>query len=667
MKSCGMKKQKNNNQKKSSFSLGRFITTHTVILGCVLLVLILGLGTGVMAFENTYKQRFFPGVVIGEISVAGLTYTQALDSIEPKLLELESTGLHFVSGETELIIPATVEPVDPGTGERILFSVDPDATVEAAYTIGRSGSFIYQLGEQIKTLLVGKRVPVQYFLNEEELVNELQTGFSALERPPQNAEFIYDPQTGEWSVTSDQSGQVFQYENILSEVHLRFNRASSDPIQLQLYTSPAKVTEAEAETLLPLVKDVLELAPLSVVAEDHSFELGQEEFAEWLAPTTFGVGLNHEAVQTTLDRWGEEVNQPAKEGKFKFVDGQIEQFEDSQEGKMIDVLASIGQLRTQLIEERRSEVSLIISKDIPAVTPDNIQELGIQELLGTGHSNKSGSPYNRQLNIARGAELLNGLLIPPGEEFSLLDHLRPFTTDNGYYAELVIKDNKTTPEIGGGLCQIGTTTFRAAMNAGLDITERRNHSYAVSYYFDDANNLPGTDATIYDPSPDMKFINDTGHWMLFETKIEGNDLYFSFYGTNDGRKAYFTPPQISGWVAPPPTKEVEDSSLAPGEQKCTERAHAGTTSSFDYIIEYADGTQHQETFSSVYKPWQAVCLVGPRAETTTDTTTETESESTDSTDSTDTSDTENVAPPPSEESETSAPDTNSETKKKKKK
>src|SRR5690606_1808590 len=141
------------------------------------------------------------------------------------------------------------------------------------------------------------------------------------------------------------------------------------------------------------------------------------------------------------------------------------------------------------------------------------------EILGVGYSNFAGSPANRVHNISIGAAKLDGLLIAPGEEFSLLNALRPFTVTAGYLPELVIKGDKITPEVGGGLCQIGSTTFRAAMNSGLSITERRNHSLVVSYYNDPRNGNPGTDATIYDGSPDFKFINDTGHHILIKTEM----------------------------------------------------------------------------------------------------------------------------------------------------
>jgi vancomycin resistance protein YoaR len=103
----------------------------------------------------------------------------------------------------------------------------------------------------------------------------------------------------------------------------------------------------------------------------------------------------------------------------------------------------------------------------------------------------------------------------------------------------VIKNNKTEPEFGGGICQVSTTVFRVAINSGLEITARRNHAYPVSYY-----NPQGMDATVYVPRPDLRFINDTPGYILIQTKIEGTKLTFQFYGTDDGRKIEIIGPKI---------------------------------------------------------------------------------------------------------------------------
>jgi vancomycin resistance protein YoaR len=171
--------------------------------------------------------------------------------------------------------------------------------------------------------------------------------------------------------------------------------------------------------------------------------------------------------------------------------------------------------------------------------------------------------------------------------------------------ELVIKGNRTIPEYGGGLCQIGTTVFRATLASGLPVTARRNHSYRVVYY-----EPAGTDATIYDPAPDYKFVNDTGGTVLIQTRIEGDDLIFEFWGKPDGRIANQTKPRIFNITPPPPTKIIETEDLPVGEKKCTEKPHSGADTEFTYTVTYPNGEVKQEVFKSHYIPWQEVCLIG---------------------------------------------------------
>jgi len=254
---------------------------------------------------------------------------------------------------------------------------------------------------------------------------------------------------------------------------------------------------------------------------------------------------------------------------------------------------------------------LAVTSVDPAITTENVNDLGITEVLGVGYSNYSGSPKNRVHNISIGVKKLNGTLIPPGQEVSLLSILRPFTETAGYLPELVIKGDKIEPEVGGGLCQIGSTMFRAAMGAGLPITERRNHSLVVSYYNDPRNHNPGTDATIYDPAPDLKFVNDTGHFILITTAMnsENGDLTFTLWGTSDGRKGEYTEPVVERWIAAGEDKLIESPDLAPGQKKC-QAAHVGAVTSFTYTVTKADGTKIETPFPSTYRPLPKICLVG---------------------------------------------------------
>ncbi|KKQ60438.1 MAG: VanW family protein [Parcubacteria group bacterium GW2011_GWE2_38_18] len=338
---------------------------------------------------------------------------------------------------------------------------------------------------------------------------------------------------------------------------------------------------------------------------------------QWLAlvpnPNSSGkddkvmIALNNNNVEKYLkDKVASTTDQKLVDAKFQIsAGGRVTQFQAGKEGRELDIAANLSKIEDEFIKNKKQEIELIINKLSPESNVNDVNTLGIKEIIGTGQSTFTGSPRNRVKNISIGAAALNGIIVKPGENFSLLKTLGKIDASNGYLQELVIKEGKTIPEYGGGLCQIGTTIFRAAVNSGLPIVERRNHSYRVSYY-----EPAGTDATIYDPAPDFKFKNDTGNNILIQTRIEGTKLYFDIWGTKDERIAEQTKPTIYNIVKPKPTKLIETTDLPAGKKKCTESAHNGADAFFDYKVTYADGTIKKERFSSHYVPWQEVCLIG---------------------------------------------------------
>lgn len=204
----------------------------------------------------------------------------------------------------------------------------------------------------------------------------------------------------------------------------------------------------------------------------------------------------------------------------------------------------------QKAQEKTEEVSqepqknpvaeeLIVPKLSRNATQEELEKYDMGELLGEGVSNFRGSPKNRISNIKTGASKFNGVLIKPGEEFSFINALGNVDASTGYLPELVIKPNETIPEYGGGLCQVSTTMFRAALNAGLKITSRFNHAYAVQYY-----SPIGLDATVYIPKPDFMFVNDTPNYIFVRTRVEGAQLFFDFYGKSDGRTTKIIGPKV---------------------------------------------------------------------------------------------------------------------------
>jgi vancomycin resistance protein YoaR len=215
--------------------------------------------------------------------------------------------------------------------------------------------------------------------------------------------------------------------------------------------------------------------------------------------------------------------------------------------------------------------------------------------VAVGESDFSNSPANRRRNIAVGLEKFNGALVAPGETFSFVETLGPVDAKAGFLKELVIKGDRTVPDFGGGLCQVSSTAYRGVWEAGYPIAARQNHSYVVSHY------APvGTDATIYQPSPDMKFVNDGAESLLIQTYAEGNDAYFIYYGTKVERQTDVLGPFIWGRTGVPPSKVEYTSALAPGQRKNIGNPVPGMKVAWYRVTRTPDGKEKTEPFYSSY-------------------------------------------------------------------
>lgn len=247
------------------------------------------------------------------------------------------------------------------------------------------------------------------------------------------------------------------------------------------------------------------------------------------------------ALKTFVAELADKIVQDPVDVKFSVADGRVIIAEPEKVGRRLKEDESLS-LFTRVLEGSETEtVKITLPTEItqPKLIGSDRERLGLKELVGEGRTNFKGSPKNRIYNIRRSLEQFENIIIQPGEEFSFVDYLGEVDGEHGYLPELVIKNNETLPEFGGGICQVSTTVFRAAIYSGMKITQRRNHAYPVKYY------APyGMDATIYIPKPDLAFVNNTPGAILVQSTIEGTELTFRFYGTKDGRVVAVDGPHI---------------------------------------------------------------------------------------------------------------------------
>ncbi len=268
-------------------------------------------------------------------------------------------------------------------------------------------------------------------------------------------------------------------------------------------------------------------------------------------------------------------------------------------GRKLDT-AKAAFLIKKAIEEKLNYVNLPLIKDYPEVTiPEELQKKGIVELVSSGETDFKGSPPNRINNIQVGLARFNGTLVEPGKEFVFGDILGPVDETTGYKKELVIKGDRTVPDYGGGLCQVSTTMYRAVLSGGFPVTQRKNHTYAVSYY-----SPTGLDATVYPPTVDLKFINDSPGAILMQSFTLGTKAYWNFYGTRDERKVHLIGPYYRDHTPPPPAKTEYTAKLKPGEKETLGHAVPGLFASWYRQVTYAD-PEKPVYFESIFSKYQA--------------------------------------------------------------
>lgn len=594
-----------------------------IVFGAIFLILGVAASYVYYDVQKKYADRIYPGLYIGEIDLSGLNKEQAQMIVDQKVKKIETDGIIFSYQDKQVAIAAYMASSSPDVLiNNFNYKINDD--IEKAYQYGRSGSIFSKLQSRINLTIHNVSLPASYELSLENIESILRYNFSAYENLGTSAKLIYS--NGTFSIDNEKNGEHLAYRQALETFQNQLRNLNQNNIGLFKETDIPAILKKDCEDLEAEAERIASSTPFTIFYKDKEWTIDKDTLANLLAikiEPRFSilkdktiVGLDIEKVTQFLnDKVVPEVNIKAIEPKFKIVNGRVAEFQGSRDGVEVNIEETIKKIENELLEgclsgkteceENGKKIEIIIKETKSEIQTSEVNNLGIKEIIGTGHSNFKGSPANRRHNIATGAAAVNGTMLKPNEEFSLIKTLGKIDAESGYLPELVIKDNKTIPEYGGGLCQVGTTVFRATVNTGLPVTSRRNHSYRVSYY-----EPAGTDATIYDPAPDYKFINDTPYNILIQSRIEGNDLYFDFWSTEDGRIATSTYPTIYNIVKPAPTKIVETTDLKPGVKKCTESAHNGADAYFDYTVTYPNGEVKEQRFSSHYVPWREVCLLG---------------------------------------------------------
>ena len=511
----------------------------------IVIILMLMFFIGIISFTNyNYSDKILPNIFISGESYSNLTKEEALNKLNDRTKDIRENGLTFLYYSKTYNIPLS----------ELGIILNTETIIERAYNYGHKEDIIENIKDHFKLQTESIHFQIAAKIDEKIMDDYIFHNLSYIEDPPKDFRYIYE--NDNFIPKEARSGIVIDRSELKTNILNNITNFQNNIIKLSLVERKPSITSDHNDNALLQANNLIKNKIILKYNSDQ-WEVQQADFALWIG---FGlvenndleVKADHLTIEDYLLTIIPQINCEPINAQLDFKDERIEMFSLSQEGIALQVEKSREEIDRAIFKKENYsdnpekeitiEIEMITEKVQPEITTESIDNMGITSLLATGESNFYGSTRNRKHNIAVGAGKFQGILIGPGDLFSFNKVLGNVGPREGYLPELVIKKGETVPEYGGGLCQVSTTTFRGAVLAGLEITERKNHAYAVKYYAPQ-----GTDATIYPPHPDLQFKNNTPAYILIQTKIEGNKLYFDFYGSDDGRNVQMKGPVTYNW------------------------------------------------------------------------------------------------------------------------
>jgi vancomycin resistance protein YoaR len=565
---------------------------------------LLAFGSAGAGYVLAFSGKLAPHTSVGGLHVGGDDQMQAAADVNAREQVFLNTPLVLSYGSKTW----RVKPSQLG------LSFSNDDAIEEAYEYDRTGSLPQEFGHLLLASVKRRSYAPDLFPVTIAGKSYLEKNvLASIETPPAETTLNFIP--GNVTVVRGVPGKLLDYESFDVALAAAYGNGATT-IPLVLATFQPTVSAADAEVARAQASALLS-APFTVKAGSITLTLQPSELAGILttAPLLDGSGLRlilkPVTTQALLASWSTKINQPATNVQVQESSGQLAIAQVGKDGSTLDVTAAQQQLAAlaadQTLPAGRT-ITLSVQDVAAPVNPQNLASLGIVQLIGTATTSLGGSPGSRLFNIALGQKTLNGILVQPGDTFSTIGALGPVDEAHGYEDGLSIIGNRTIPEPGGGLCQVSTTLFRAVLNAGLPVVERVAHSYRVEYY--EVGVGPGLDATIYEPGPDFKWKNDTGHAILIQSHIADGNITFDLYGTSDGRVSSVPTPTILSQTPAPAPIYTDTNTLPKGATQQIEISHPGAVTTVTYTVTRNGSVINQQTFKSDYQPWPAQYLVG---------------------------------------------------------
>jgi len=584
---------------------GYRLSVRQIPLVAILLAFIVG---GVM--DVRYAEMALPGVRLGDVALGGMGASEVSRAVNDAAVPLVTAPVTFTYMSREWRPSAREIGMRVGTEEM----------QARAMATGRTWVWPLRWVQVLAVPLWRPDVTFRAEIDRTQLSAYLEKLASGVNRNP--VEATLSIKAGQIILTPAVNGERIDVETATRAVRLPATLTDRQVVALPVVVAQPRTSQTSIAEAQRVAQKVM-AGPLFIRAGEQSWSLSLAQLESMLAfRREVGVdggydrllaGLNEADVAAFVKTIAQQVERAPQDGQFRWDGKAIVFTRDGLDGLHVDQAVAVRTIMQAASEDSR-DVVIPVTIARPTVSSSRLASMGIKDLVGVGSSKYSGSSPERANNVKVAAGKLHHTLIQPGAVFSFLESLGPITTENGYLEGLTIQGDATVPGIGGGVCQISTTMFRAAFWGGLPIVERHQHAYRVTYYEQDGSPV-GFDAAVYDPGVDFRFKNDTGSPLLVHVTVDEQTkvVTFRLFGEVTGREIKLTSSRANERPAPDAAPDVPDPKLPLGQRKQAEWKADGVDAVVRRIVTVNGKQSLSDSFSSRYAPWQEKWAIGTGA------------------------------------------------------
>jgi vancomycin resistance protein YoaR len=536
--------------------------------------------TSFAALPAACRGKVYPGTTVHGIDLAGATETVGMARLRSALAGFEQTAVSYVYQDQRWDLSLA----DLGA------ALDYDHMIDQALMRGRDGTIVDRYAP-----LVSDQRPVDIPLSLQQDESQLRTALQAIAdqialRP---SDATLELKDGAIVISGGKPGRQLDLDSAISATIDLLDRGSHGLVELQTLPIAPRVDTADLVEARDHANRLIG-EPIYFSHQGLTYPIDAPSLAGALIIDGGSTArLDVTRLSERFDAIAAAVLQPARNARLGWDDG-IWVVERDVDGVQV-ARAALEQGVLDLAQSNERIAELPINPVRAAARVDNISDLGIEDHIASGSSLFAGSSAGRAENVAVSARNVSFQLVAPGEMFSFNDLLGPISHDNGFVDGSVINGDFAATDIGGGVCQVSTTVFRAAARAGFQFTEWHPHSWRLAFYEADGS-PPGFDGAIYQPNNeweiemDLRFVNPLDSWLLLQVLIDGETVRAQFYGRPNGWTSEFGEPRLGEPKAIPAPVERVNQNLADGQRVQVQRAEAGVTVRMRRSVTAADGS-----------------------------------------------------------------------------